>query len=72
MLVQPVLLLIIALKFFYTTLVISRFSLLYNTLKTDVVAERIFGGDSSAGDNANYQWICESGTVGIESAMNQK
>ena len=30
------------------------------------------GGDSSARDNANYQWICESGIVGIKSAMSQK
>ena len=30
------------------------------------------GGGSSAGYNANYQWICESGTAWLESAMNQK
>lgn len=30
------------------------------------------GGDSSAGDNSNYQWICESGIVGLKSTMNQK
>ena len=30
------------------------------------------GGDSSTGYNANYQWIRESGTAWIESAMNQK
>ena len=30
------------------------------------------GGGSSAGYNANYQWICESGIARIESAMNQR